>query len=230
MMPGIFIAGTDTGVGKSRVTRGLLRALQQRGVRACGMKPVATGTSRIGGVIDNEDVAACVALAPADTPRQLINPYCFEPAISPHAASRRAATPIEPERVVAAYRALAARSDAVVVEGTGGWYAPIGERSTMADIATQLALPVVLTVGLRLGCLNHALLSLQAIRLSGLPLAGWIGSVLEAQMPALEDNIAFLSALPGVPRLALLPFSTAEDADAEYLGAAASALFATGTD
>src|SRR6202451_4714799 len=109
--------------------------------------------------------------------------------------SRRILTPSEPERVAAAYERLSARCEAVVVEGTGGWFAPIGECGTMADIAQRLELPVVLTVGLRLGCLSHALLSVQAIGVSNLKLAGWIGSVLAPDMPALQENLATLDAM-----------------------------------
>jgi dethiobiotin synthetase len=127
--------------------------------------------------------------------------------------------------VAAAYERLSARCEAVVVEGTGGWFAPIGECGTMADIAQRLALPVVLTVGLRLGCLNHALLSVQAIGVSNLRLAGWIGSVLSPSMPAIEENLVALDALLSVPRLALLPYSLATDGDASHLVAAAAALF-----
>jgi len=233
MNRGIFIAGTDTDVGKTRVTLALLRALAARGVRAAGMKPVATGcrplTARdlqiaggfysVGDMI-NDDVASIIALSPPDCDRIDINPYCFDWGVSPHIAADRAGVRIEPERVAAAYERLAAHVDAVVVEGTGGWLAPIGELGTMADIAQRLQLPVVLTVGLRLGCLNHALLSVQAIGVSNLKLAGWIGSVLLPDMPALEQNLATLDAMLGVPRLALLPYSIAT-----HVIAAAAALF-----
>jgi dethiobiotin synthetase len=238
MSRGIFIAGTDTGIGKTRVTVALLRALHSRGVKATGMKPVATGTRpvtaselplfsgfcAIGDMI-NEDVVAITALSPPDCDRLDINPYCFEWGVSPHIAAERAGVRIEPERVAAAYERLAEHCEALVVEGTGGWFAPIGECGTMADIAQRLALPVVLTVGLRLGCLNHALLSVQAIGASNLRLAGWIGSVLSPSMPALDENLVALDALLGVPRLALLPYSLATDGDASHLVAAAAALF-----
>jgi len=238
MTCGAFIAGTDTDVGKTRVTVALLRALQARGVRAAGMKPVATGCRplevkelsmfagfySVGDMI-NDDVATIAALSPPDCDRSDINPYCFDWAVSPHIAAERARVRIEPEHIAAAYGRLAARCDAVVVEGTGGWFAPIGELGTMADIAQRLQLPVVLTVGLRLGCLNHALLSVQAIGMSNLKLAGWIGSVLAPDMPALDENIATLDALLGVPRLALLPYSIARDADAGHVIGAAAALF-----
>jgi dethiobiotin synthetase len=238
MNRGVFIAGTDTDVGKTRVTLGLLRALVARGVRAAGMKPVATGcrsltvseTSMFGGFYTdgdmiNDDVAAIAALSPPDCDRTDVNPYCLDWGVSPHIAAKKAGVRIEPERVAAAYDRLAAHCDAVVVEGTGGWFAPIGELGTMADIAQRLGLPVVLTVGLRLGCLNHALLSVQAIGMSNLKLAGWIGSVLVPNMPALEENLATLDSMLGVPRLALLPHSIATDADASQLVAAAAALF-----
>jgi dethiobiotin synthetase len=238
MTRGVFIAGTDTDVGKTRVTLGLLRALQARGVKAAGMKPVATGCraltvserSMFGGFyavgdMINDDVAAIAALSPPNCDRTDINPHCLDWGVSPHIAANRAGVRIEPERIAAAYGRLAAHCDAVVVEGTGGWFAPIGELGTMADIAQRLGLPVVLTVGLRLGCLNHALLSVQAIGVSNLRLAGWIGSVLAPNMPALEENIATLDAMLGVPRLALLPYAIATDGDASQLAAAAAALF-----
>jgi dethiobiotin synthetase len=238
MTRGAFITGTDTDVGKTRVTLALLRALRGRGVKASGMKPVATGcralTARelsmfagfytVGDMI-NDDVAAIAALSPPDCDRTDLNPYSFDWGVSPHIAADRAGVRIEPERIAAAYGRLAMHCDAVVVEGTGGWFAPIGELGTMADIAQRLGLPVVLTVGLRLGCLNHALLSVQAIGVSNLKLAGWIGSVLAPHMPALEENLATLDSMLGVPRLALLPYSIATDADASHVVAAAAALF-----
>jgi dethiobiotin synthetase len=202
------------------------------------MKPVATGTRPVApselplfsgfcaiGDMINDDVVAITALSPPDCDRLDVNPYCFDWGVSPHIAADRAGVRIEPERVAAAYERLSARCEAVVVEGTGGWFAPIGECGTMADIAQRLALPVVLTVGLRLGCLNHALLSVQAIGVSNLRLAGWIGSVLSPSMPAIEENLVALDALLGVPRLALLPYSLATDGDASHLVAAAAALF-----
>jgi dethiobiotin synthetase len=238
MSRGAFIAGTDTDAGKTRVTVALLRALAARGVRATGMKPVATGCrpltaaelSNAGGFYSvgdqiNDDVLKICAVSPADCDRIDINPYCFDWGVSPHIAADRDGVRIEPEHVAAAYGRLAARVEAVVVEGTGGWLAPIGEFGTMADIAQRLDLPVVLTVGLRLGCLNHALLTVQAIGVSNLQLAGWIGSVLRPDMPALEQNLATLDALLGVPRLALLPYSPSPEADASHMGAAVATLF-----
>jgi dethiobiotin synthetase len=234
---GVFIAGTDTGVGKTRVTAALLQALAARGLRAAGMKPVAAGTVAAdtaaappGAAPDaapvNEDVALIRAAAAIDGPAADINPYCFEWPISPHLCARRTGTSIEPAVIAAAYARLAGRCEMVVVEGTGGWLCPISEQRTMADVAVTLALPVVLVVGVRLGCLNHALLSARAVSGTGLPLAGWIGSVIEPQMQALEDNLAALAQWLPAPRLALLPFSAERGADVAHLATAAAALHA----
>ncbi len=225
---GVFVAGTDTGVGKTRVTVGLLRALASRGVVAVGMKPVAAGMDAAASPPLNEDVTLIRAAsqAAADLAAADINPYCFEWPISPHLAARRAGVRIEPAVIAAAYARLASRCEVVVVEGAGGWLAPIGEDGTMANIAEQLALPVLLVVGLRLGCLNHALLTARAIAASGLPLLGWVGSVIEPGMQALEDNIASLERALPAPRLAVLPFSAGCSADAAHLAAAAVAVAA----
>ena len=216
--PGFFIAGTDTGSGKTRVTVGLLRAMRAAGIVASGMKPVASGTiATLDGKI-NEDVAAIAVesrsrsnLEPNVCPNIAdINPYCFDPPISPHIAAQRAGIDIEPQRIAEAYARLAADCELVIVEGTGGWLAPIGPQDTMADVARALGLPVVLVVGLRLGCLNHALLSAQAIERSGLPLAGWIGNAIDPSMQALPENLQTLQQRLGAPALALLPHAPDE--------------------
>ncbi|HTT04517.1 MAG TPA: dethiobiotin synthase [Steroidobacteraceae bacterium] len=223
---GYFIAGTDTGIGKTRVTVGLLTALADAGVRALGMKAVASGTDASG---QNEDVvliqaanrralgAAAARVAPA------ANPYCFEAPISPHLAAERAAVTIDPGHIATAARTLAAEEALLLVEGTGGWFAPIGPGRTMADVAAVLGLPVVLVVGLRLGCLNHALLSARAIT-DSLPLAGWIGSHIERDMLALDENVATLDAWLPAPRLALLAHSASPSADGTQLAQAARRL------
>jgi dethiobiotin synthetase len=222
---GIFIAGTDTGVGKTRITAALLRALREQGVQATGMKPVASGTEIIGDRIINEDVAMIAAESALDIDVRDINPYCFDLPASPHISAAKEGICIEIAPIVASFNRLTRGGRAVLVEGTGGWLAPISETDTMADIARALKLPVVLVVGLRLGCLNHALLTQQAIAAAGLALAGWIGSVLEPQMLALEQNIQTLDARLRAPRLALLPHAHARTEDHRHLAAAASALF-----
>jgi len=229
---GWFIAGTDTGVGKTRVTAGLLRALKRRGVRAAGMKPVAAGTSGA----RNEDVDALAAHSCAGLAASDLNPYCFAEPISPHLAAALEGRTIECARIVAAYARLAARCEVVLVEGAGGWLTPIGglgaldtagtmgTARTMGDLAQALKVPVVLVVGMRLGCLNHALLSAQAIAQQGMVLAGWIGSVIDPSMRALDGNRASLAALLRAPMLGWLPHATLDDQDAVHLDEAASAL------
>jgi len=217
---GWFIAGTDTGVGKTRVTAGLLAALKARGVRAAGMKPVAAGRSGP----ENEDVAALRAQSCAGLAAQDMNPYCLEEPISPHLAALREGIVIEPDRIIAAHRRLAARCEVVLVEGAGGWLAPISATATMADVARALGLPVVLVVGLRLGCLNHALLSAAAISQQGLTLAGWIGSLIDPSMRALDGNLATLVARLPAPMLGVLPHDPPGLQDALHLDAALDAL------
>jgi len=225
---GYFIAGTDTGIGKTRVTVGLLRACRRAGVAASGMKPIASGTIVTDSGTINEDVFAIgsesrnrsgSAPSLAD-----INPYCFDWPLSPHIAAERAGVEIDLARIKASYGRLATDCDAVFVEGTGGWLAPIGPDATMADVAQALGLPVVLVVGLRLGCLNHALLSVAAIARSGLPLAGWIGSAIDASMQAVPENIDTLCRRLGAPALAILPHMPDSAADLPRLESAARLL------
>lgn len=229
---GFFIAGTDTGVGKTRVTVGLLDALREAGVAALGMKAVASGTDAAGHNEDVELIRAANARARANSratagaraQRDAENPYCFEWPVSPHLAARRAGMAIDPERIGVAARTLAAQDALILIEGTGGWLAPIGPGQTMADIAETLGLPVVLVVGLRLGCLNHALLSARAIMAGPLRLAGWIGSHVEPGMLALEENVATLDERLPAPRLGLLAHSASPLHDAAQLAGGARAL------
>jgi dethiobiotin synthetase len=222
--PGVFIAGTDTGVGKTRVTLGLIRALRAGGVGANGMKPIASGMIAKNGAFINEDTHAIAELnggtySPAD-----ITPYCFDWAVSPHIAAERAGIVIDVGAIAAAYARLSTGSTLLVVEGTGGWLTPIGAQTTMADVARALDLPVVLVVGLRLGCLNHALLSAQAIAQAGASLIGWIGSVIDPAMPALTENLATLQKRLPAAQLSLLPHAPDSGQDSTWLAPAARAL------
>jgi len=221
---GFFIAGTDTGVGKTRVTSGLLRALAERGTIATGMKPVASGKILQEGGLINPDVSMIVSSSALSVTVDEIATYHLDAAVSPHIAASREGIEIDLERIASAYARLASRASVVLVEGTGGWLAPISDRHTMADVATRLRLPVVLVVGLRLGCLNHALLTSEAIARSGLPLAGWIGSLLDPTMLELDANLETLEARLPAARLALLPFDPLGSQDRVPLGAAAAAL------
>jgi dethiobiotin synthetase len=185
----VFVTGTDTGIGKTVASVALLRALVLSGSRAVGMKPVAAGIDE-GGV--SADVIALGAAGNVDAPLADRSPYAFAPPIAPHLAARDAGVVPDIAVIAAAYGRLAARADVVVVEGAGGALVPLDGRSDMLDIAAALSLPVLLVVGVRLGCLNHALLSAQAIRARGLRFAGWIACRVDPRMPRADDTMAWL--------------------------------------
>ena len=210
---GIFITGTDTGVGKTLVASALLRAFALSGLRAVGMKPVATGCRPDAPGRANEDVAALVAASNVDAPIDLINPYCFEPAIAPHLASEQAGTPISLARIRDSYLALASLADRVVVEGAGGLLVPLGPDADWGDLVRILDLPIVLVVGMRLGCLNHALLTAAAIRSRGLPFAGWVANRIDPAMPFFDENVETLRRMLPVRLIAVMPFAP-DDAQA----------------
>jgi dethiobiotin synthetase len=203
-MRGYFIAGTDTGVGKTWVTAGLAAGFRSRGLRVAGLKPVSTGADAEMG-----DISHDLRLIASFTGQSMLDrrtfPYTFQPPISPHIAAKRAGICIDLEKICTLAWEVAAESDLLLVEGTGGWLTPISDTATMADLASALGLPVILVVGLRLGCLNHALLTARAITSSGLPLAGWIGNALDPAMLEPQAQLDTLqSRLHGEP-LAVLP-------------------------
>ncbi|MEW6118560.1 MAG: dethiobiotin synthase [Pseudomonadota bacterium] len=208
---GIFVTGTDTGVGKTRAAVALIHALRAQGLRVAAMKPVSAGA-----VPDelNEDVAALRAACNVEVALRDMNPYAFDAPVAPHIAAAAAGVVIDIERIAAAYARLAAASDVVVVEGAGGWRVPLSGACDMADLAARLGLPAILVVGLKLGCLNHAILTAEAIRARGVAWAGWIGNRINPAMAQAEANIATLgSRLPG-PCLGILPFMPDADAGA----------------
>jgi dethiobiotin synthetase len=192
---GLFVTGTDTGVGKTRVAVALIQSLRAQGLRVAAMKPVSAGSAP--GEL-NEDVMALRQAANVMADVRDVNPYAFEPAIAPHIAAEQAGVRIDLEMIVAAYARLATVADVVVVEGAGGWRVPLNEHEDMADLAQRLGLPVVLVVGLRLGCLNHALLTAESVARRRLPWAGWVGNHIDPAMASQTANIAALRArLPG---------------------------------
>lgn len=194
-----FVTGTDTGVGKTLVAAGLLHALARAHRSVVGMKPVAAGLDANGACADALALRAASTLA---VPAALDNPVLLPLPLAPHIAAARAGLRIDLAAIVHSYRLLAARADAVVVEGAGGFHVPLSGRSTGADLACALGLPLVLVVGLRLGCLNHALLTSEAIAARGLTLAGWVANRLDPAMDAVEDNIAWLRQRLPAPLLA----------------------------
>ena len=206
-MAGLFITGTDTGVGKTQVTLAFMRLLQQRGYRVIGMKPVATGCVWVNGELRNEDALQFQAQSSVQLRYVEINPYAFEPAISPHIAAELAGREISLQCLVGQCRSLQAKADCVLVEGVGGWLVPLSKREKLADLAHELALPVVLVVGMRLGCLNHALLTFRSLIDSQVSLAGWVANLCEPGFEYLEENISTLKHCLSLPYLGSLPYS-----------------------
>ena len=212
MTRAVFVTGTDTGIGKTHVACALLRALAQADQRAVGMKPVASGARASSEGLRHADAQALMAASNVAATYADVNPYVFAPPIAPHIAAEAAGVTIELPEIGAAFARLAALSDWLVVEGAGGWRVPLGGRYTMADIARSLNLPVLMVVGLRLGCLNHALLTAEAIARDGLRLLGWVANHVVPDMPAAEANVAALRARLKAPMLARIPFAAAADA------------------
>ncbi len=197
-----FVTGTDTEVGKNFACCALLHALRNHGVSALGMKPIAAGVDAQG---RNEDVDALMAASGVAAPRALVNPYLFAAAVAPHIAAAREGRRMALEPILSAFSDLCTRADTVLVEGVGGFCVPLGPDTDTVDLAQALGLPVILVVGMRLGCINHALLSQQAIAASGLPLAGWIANRIDPDMACFEDNLATLEARLQAPLLGVIP-------------------------
>lgn len=204
-----FITGTDTGVGKTLVSCALVKAFATQGKRAVGFKPIAAGCDEHD---HNDDALALRAASNVQASYGQINPYCFPHAIAPHLAARHAGVRIEFERILTSYRELAGQADEVIVEGVGGFCVPLNEKQDSADLARQFKLPVILVVGMRLGCLNHALLTLRAIADYQLECASWVANVLDADMPALQENIEALQERISAPLLGVIPFQMQPDA------------------
>jgi len=222
---GVFVTGTDTGIGKTRASALLVRAQRAGGRRAIGMKPVASGCRETPDGLRNDDAEALIAASDPVPPYAFCNPYAFAPPIAPHIAAREAGIAIALDPIVSAYGALAAMADRVVVEGVGGWAAPLSDALMQADLARALELPVVLVVGLRLGCISHALLSARAIRADGCVLAGWIANRIDPDMARPDENLDALRARIDAPLLAVLGHAAEpRDADVAALATATRAL------
>lgn len=208
----VFITGTDTGIGKTQASVTLLCAIEARGHRAAGLKPVASGCEWIAGRWSNEDARALRAATRLQPPYALTNPYALRDAVAPHLAAAAQGVAIELEPIRSAYEALRAETGCVVVEGAGGWCVPLSATLMQADIPRALELPVILVVGLRLGCISHALLSARAIRADGCELLGWIGNVIDPLQPQQAGNVLTLRERLDTPCLGLLPHGPVEPA------------------
>ena len=217
---GFFITGTDTCVGKTVISAALTRALVASGLRVAVMKPIASGSDPTPDGLRNSDALALMAAANVTASYGAVNPYCFQPPISPHIAASEANVAIDLTFLRSRFDSLAAASDCIIVEGAGGWLAPISDAATMADLAAALALPVLLVVGLRLGCLNHALLTRESLRTRGVAFAGWVANAIDPHFDRPAENLATLSARLGEPPLACVPFLDQSDGPPDLSGAA----------
>jgi dethiobiotin synthetase len=212
--PAWFITGTDTEVGKTFVACALLHALRARGLKTLGMKPVAAGLDSEG---KNEDVEQLIAASSFPAPHELINPYAFRAAVAPHIAAAEDGRTIELAKIVAAFDQLLGQADAILVEGVGGFCVPLGPNVETADLAVALNLPVILVVGMRLGCINHALLTQQAITTRGLTLAGWVANRIDPAMSRFEENLAALKTRINAPLLGVVANGTTPEQAAPTL-------------
>jgi len=204
-----FVTGTDTGVGKTLISCALLHAFSAQGKSVAGMKPVAAGCDEDG---LNEDVKKLRAATNVLASLGQINPYSFLQPVAPHIAASHAGVSINLDRILESYYELSAQAEIVIVEGAGGFQVPLNDKQDSADLAVALDLPVILVVGMRLGCLNHALLTVRAIKDSGLTCAGWVANVLDAKMPALDENVQALQQRIKAPLLGIVEYQASPDA------------------
>jgi len=215
-----FVTGTDTEIGKTLISAAILHKLVASGQRACGMKPIAAGaTIGADGLLHNEDADLLAAASNVHLPQHITTPYLFREPAAPHIVAAHEGVTIDAVTIIAAFAEIQAASDAVVVEGVGGFHVPLGDDFDTADLAVQLNLPVVLVVGMRLGCISHALLTVEAVVRRGLVIAGWIANEIDPDMAFIDENIAALEARIPAPLLGRVPRLDAPTAAAaaEYL-------------
>jgi dethiobiotin synthetase len=228
MSQAYFVTGTDTEVGKTTIAAGLLHAARLAGLSTAAAKPVASGCVRTTDGLRNDDALALLGQCSLALGYDEINPFAFEPAIAPHLAAREAGVELSVAGLLPAVRRVLDKgADFSLVEGAGGWRVPLAGRENLSDLAVALGLPVILVVGVRLGCINHALLSVEAIERDGLRLAGWVANIVDPQTSRLEENLATLAerlpapCLGRVPRLAAaMPAAVAAHLDLRPLSAA----------
>lgn len=212
---GFFVTGTDTDVGKTWVALGLITALKKSNLRVMAMKPIACGCQATPEGLRNDDAQLLSQHASTTQPYELVNPYAFAAAIAPHLAARDEGVDIHVANIVRAYTEIADHADCVVVEGVGGWQVPISNTQTTIDMAKALALPVILVVRIKLGCLNHALLTSESIKRSGLSFAGWVATTADRSCVGIEENIRALTERISAPLLGVVPYL--EELDVEKI-------------
>ena len=206
MPRGFFITGTDTDVGKTQITLALMHALKGSGKRVTGMKPVASGCDTTAEGLRNKDALQLQAMSSVSLPYNMVNPYSFEPAIAPHIAANLVNENIDLNIIADLARSLMAETDILCVEGVGGWQVPLNMNATTEDLVRVLQLPIILVVGLRVGCLNHALLTQQAMSQAGLDCVGWIANQIDRSFTHRDENIATLKDRLNLPLLGVVPF------------------------
>jgi dethiobiotin synthetase len=224
--PALFVTGTDTGVGKTRVAAALCRGLAARGTRVAAMKPVASGCALTPEGLRNEDALTLLAAMNVRARYSDVNPYAFAPAIAPHIAASEAGVDIDFDVLDRAYERLRMQSQALIVEGAGGWLAPLDSSRAFADLAVHWRMDVILVVGLRLGCLNHALLTAESIERRGLRLRGWVANSIDPEFERLTQNISSLKSRISAPCLGILSFEPQADPEALAQALAVDALTA----
>lgn len=210
---GYFITGTDTGVGKTWSTVALMHYFKNRGKTVVGMKPVASGCQVMDGKLKNEDALLLQENASLKIQYDDVNPYAFELPVSPHLAAAIAGCSIEFDVIINKFEYLKRQAECVLVEGVGGWLVPLNANQNVADLAKRVDLPVVMVVAIRLGCINHAMLTYKAILSSGLPCVGWIASCTESEMQCREENITTIAKSIEAPLLGILPYTEQADFD-----------------
>lgn len=201
-----FVTGTDTGVGKTLMSAGLLLAAKERGLSTAALKPVAAGCDVTAEGLRNDDALLLQSVITQSLAYEQINPIALEPAIAPHIAAQQARRVLSVDRLTGFCRGVLNQADFTLVEGAGGWRVPLNSAETLADLARTLQLPVILIVGIRLGCINHAMLTVEAIARDGLPLAGWVANIIDPDMPCQQENIVSLQQRLAAPCLGVVPY------------------------
>ncbi len=211
-----FITGTDTDVGKTLCASALLFKAKSEGKKTLGLKPIAAGCEQTDEGLRNSDALALMAQSTEVIPYEQVNPITLEEAIAPHIAAQRLRKPLSADRVVGFLRGVLMinRADFTLIEGAGGWRLPLNPRETLSDSVKELQLPVIVVIGMKLGCLNHALLTIEAIQRDGLKIAGWIANQVDEHMLAYEENVATLHTLIKAPCLGEVPFMQAPNVEA----------------
>ncbi|MFT7403315.1 dethiobiotin synthase [Zhongshania sp.] len=211
-----FISGTDTDVGKTLVACGLLRAAALRGLRTLAIKPVAAGAELTENGLRNEDALMLMAAMTEVLPYQQVNPVLLEPAIAPHIAAEKVGKRITVSQLAGICRGVMMQpADLILIEGAGGWRVPLNRHELLSGLASALQAPVILVVGMKLGCINHALLTAEAIRSDGLRLAGWVANQIDPDMACVEENLATLNAMLDAPCIGIVPYLARDERAAD---------------